>query len=184
MPRPLSRRSFFAAGAAGLLATAAPGVARALEAEGDIAWARVLIAEELLAQDFYDEYKARLPRKAAAGIRKADADSDVHYRALAKLLRAAGARPATAADIEFVYPSGSALQLGLRIERLLTGTYLGATAHVHSPAVRRLYARAAANHAQHVSFLLGLTGKPPIGPARPRALTLKQANYGLAGFEE
>src|SRR6266852_5179466 len=92
-----------AASAAGALAGSASADT---PPDADLAWGRLLIATELLADDFY-------PRAISTGgvkrapLHEARANERAHYAGLAAILSAAGQTPATAGDIDFSYPTGA-----------------------------------------------------------------------------
>src|SRR5437764_12518470 len=71
--------------------------------DSDLASARLLVATELLADDFYSD-----ALDAGAGARgplqAARANERAHYRGLAALMNEAGQAPAQAGDIDFSYP--------------------------------------------------------------------------------
>jgi demethoxyubiquinone hydroxylase (CLK1/Coq7/Cat5 family) len=159
--------------------------------DNDLAYLRLAIASELLSVDFYTHAVAAKKYRptAAATLRKALADERAHYAALAKALRAAGQTPATAADIDFTYPKGSFLsrgsiaRLGIRLEGISVGVALGAAAGLQSEALRLQVAQIAASESRHLATFAVLTGRSPVGPAFPAALSLDRASSALAAFE-
>jgi hypothetical protein len=89
---------------AGPTAALAPAEARAATSDNDLAYARLLVAAELLAIDFYRHALAKdVDPRATRELRRSLADERKHYRGVAAILLAAGETPATAADIDFVY---------------------------------------------------------------------------------
>jgi hypothetical protein len=104
-------------------------------------------------------------------------------------LTAAGQPPASAADVDFVYPRGSfsspasIARLAWRIETLLLGAYLGAVEGVEAPELRLPVGQIAASEAQHLSALAPLAGRPRIGRAFPAALAISAASTALDAFE-
>src|SRR6476469_2458910 len=116
-----------AASAFGGLATRAS----AAVPDGDLAYARLLVALELLSLDFYT-------RAIGAGggsqldLRRARTAEKRHYDVVAAVLTAAGQVSAIAPDAHFSYPRGpfaslaAAARLGVRLESLSLGAYLGA----------------------------------------------------------
>jgi ferritin-like protein len=158
--------------------------------DGDLAYARLLVAAELLAIDFYR--RALASKKFRPGttgeLRRSLADERKHYRAVAETLRAAGQTAATAADIDFVYPrrafasSASTAALGARLESLLLGAYLGAVTGFEADALKLTAARVAASEAQHLSVFTGAASGQRIGPAFPRSLTIDRASAVLDTF--
>jgi hypothetical protein len=121
-------------------------------------------------------------------LRRSLSDERRHYRALAAVVRAAGATPATAADIDFIYPrrgfatSAAVLALGARLESLFLGAYLGAVAGFEDGPLKLTAARIAANEAQHLSVFMGAARGERIGPAFPRPLTIDRASNELDAF--
>src|ERR1700674_2867081 len=110
-----------------LAASAAGALARTAAADAppdaDLAWGRLLIATELLADDFYTR-SIGTGGATQATLHEARADERAHYAALAAILSAAGQTPATADDIDFSYPTGgfatavSIRRLGATLETL------------------------------------------------------------------
>jgi demethoxyubiquinone hydroxylase (CLK1/Coq7/Cat5 family) len=159
--------------------------------DNELAYLRLVIASELLAIDFYTRAVAGSKYKgsAAAALRKALTDEKAHYTALAKALTAAGQTPATAAEIDFAYPRGSFVsrrsiaRLGVRLEGIFVGVALGAAAGLQTEALRLQVAQIAASESRHLATFAGLSGRSPVGPAFPAALSLDRATSALAAFE-
>jgi Ferritin-like domain len=184
-----------AAGAFAVCASALAGLVPSVRADtvsdNDLAYLRLVIASELLAVDFYTravgakKYRA----DAAATLRKTLADEKAHYTALARALTAAGQTPATAADIDFAYPRGSFVsrgsiaRLGVRLEQIFVGVALGAAAGLQTEALRLQVAQIAASESRRLATFAVLTGRSPVGPAFPAALSLDRATSALAAFE-
>lgn len=147
--------------------------------DSDLAWARLLIATELLADDFYT-------RALAAGttgtLHEARANERAHYAGLAALMSENGQAPAQAGDIDFSYPAGafsgraSVRLLGAALETLQLGAYLGAADALVSEPLRGIAARIAANEAQHLTIF------EPFHSSFPVALTIEQASDGLGRY--
>lgn len=158
--------------------------------DNDLAYARLLMAVELLAVDFYRRAlrAARLGAAAAGGLRRSLADERKHYRAVGAILLAAGETPLTAADIDFIYPRGafasrgSIAALGARLETLFLGAYLGAVGGFDAAESKLAAARIAANEAQHLSVFAGEARGQRIGPALPRPLPIDRASNELDAF--
>jgi Ferritin-like domain len=191
----LSRAELLRRGGSGgavlLLAGFVPSKARgASSSDNDLAYARLLVAVELLAIDFYGRTlrSAQLGSAATRGLRRSLSDERKHYRATAAILVAAGETPATAADIDFIYPRrgfasrASVAALGVRLETLFLGAYLGAVAGFEADEYTLTAARIAANEAQHLSVFTGEARGQRIGPAFPRALTIGRASDALDAF--
>jgi hypothetical protein len=178
-------------GAAILLAGVLPAEAHAAgPSDNDLAYARLLVAVELLAIDFYRRAlrSAQLGSAAAAALKHSLTDERKHYRAVGAILLAAGETPLTAADIDFSYPRrafggrASLAGLGARLESLFLGAYLGAVAGFEASESKLTAARIAASEAQHLSVFTGEARGQRIGPAFPRALTIDRASNALDAF--
>jgi Ferritin-like domain len=177
-------------GAAVIAASAFGGLATRASAavpDGDLAYARLLVALELLSLDFYTRAiragggsQLELPRARAAERR--------HYEVVATVLTNAGQVPAIAQDIDFSYPRGSfasrasICKLGVRLESLSLGAYLGAVRSLQAPLSRDHAARAAASEAQHLSVFAGEVGGRRIGPPLPAALPIDRVSDALDAF--
>jgi ferritin-like protein len=159
--------------------------------DADLAYLRLLIGAELLAIDFHGSALASKRRLGtlAPTVTRSLADEKEHYSTLAQLLQNAGEAPATSGDVDFTYQRGSfasrasIARLGLRIETLLLGAYLGAIENVQTPTLRLPIGQIAANEAQHVSALAPAAGRLRIGPAFPAALTMSAVSTRLGAFE-
>ena len=155
--------------------------------DGDLAYARLLVALELLSLDFYT-------RAIGAGggsqldLRRARAAEKRHYDVVAAVLTDAGQVAATAQDIDFSYPSKSfdswpsIARLGVRLESLSLGAYLGAVRALQTPEFRNHAARAAASEAQHVSFFSAAVGGRRLGPPLPPTLPIDQVSNALDAY--
>lgn len=173
----------FVAGGSAVGALAAP--ARAATPDGDLAYARLLVALELLSLDFYSQ--ALRSRRLGSGLelRRARAAEKQHYDTVAAILTGAGQVPATAQEIDFSYPRGSfashaaIARLGIRLETLSLGAYLGAVRALETPEFRNHAARAAASEAQHLSVFSGAAGGRRIGPPLPATLPIEHVSDAL-----
>lgn len=155
--------------------------------DGDLAYARLLVALELLSLDFYT-------RAIGAGggsqleLRRARAAERRHYDVVAAVLTDAGQVPATAQDIDFSYPRGSftssatIARLGVRLESLSLGAYLGAVRSLQTPLYREHAARAAASEAQHLSVFAGAVGGRRLGPPLPAARSIDRVSDALDAY--
>lgn len=147
--------------------------------DSDLAWARVLVAAELLADDFYSH---ALDARAPGPLHEARANERAHYAGLAALMNEAGQPPAQAGDIDFSYPQGafssasSIRKLGAALETLQLGAYLGAADGLVSEPLRGIVARIAANEAQHLTMFEGFHSSFPV------ALTIQQASDALSRY--
>jgi hypothetical protein len=174
------------AGGPAAAALAAP--ATAATPDGDLAYARLLVALELLSLDFYSQ--ALRSRRFGSGLelRRARAAERSHYDAVAAVLVDGGQTPATAQDIDFSYPRGSfdswpaIARLGVRLESLSLGAYLGAVRAVATPELRNHAARAAASEAQHLSVLSGAVGGRRLGPPLPATLPIDRVSAALDAY--
>ena len=184
-------------GAAALLAGSAlggalPSRARAADtpSDADLVYARLLVAVELLAIDFYSNAIASKQFTGAAlgNLRRARDDEQRHYDSAAAVLTGAGQTPATADDIDFSYPRRSfasrrsMARLGSRLESLFVGAYLGAVDGYEASSLKQLAARAAASEAQHLSFFAAAAGGQRFGAAFPRPLTVDRVSDALDVF--
>ena len=190
-----SRRSLLARGAVlALTASGAGALAGAAAADvppdSDLAYARLLVAADLLAADFYGRALAAKVFGAAEQktLRHAAFNEQEHYAAVAGVLTAAGQTPATAADIDFTYPAkafaarGSVAKLGADLEQLQLGAYLGAADAVQTEPLRGIVSRIAANEAQHLAVFTGLHDDRPLGVSLPLPLAIDAASNALAAY--
>ena len=158
--------------------------------DGDLAYARLFVTVELLALDFYRQAIAarHFGARAFEELRRASADEHQHYESGAAILVSQGQIPATAADIDFSYPSGSfasrgsIAKLGVQLESTALGGYLGAVEGFQTDALKQPAASAAASESQHLSvFAAELSGRR-IGAAFPRPLTIDRVSGVLDKF--
>ena len=195
MDREISRASLLARGgkvagalAAGMAFGGLPVRASAATTpDGDLAYARLLVALELLSLDFYSRAIG-----AAGGsqleLRRARATERRHYDVVAAVLTNEGQVPATAQDIDFTYPRGSfasgaaIARLGVRLESLSLGAYLGAVRSLQTPLYREHAARAAASEAQHLTLFAGAVGGRRLGPPLPAALSIDRVSDALDAY--
>jgi hypothetical protein len=164
---------------------AAAGSARADPLpDGDLAYARLLVAAELLAIDFYT--RALATKQFGPGARnylgRALFNEQEHYSAMSGILSGAGLRPSVASDINFTYPTGafsskeSIAKLGMTLKTVLVGAYLGAVDGLQTQALRQPVARIAANEAQHLGALSNLADGHPFSLSFPTGLTIEQVS--------
>ena len=195
----LSRARLLRGLAAGGVALATPATAisffatpaRAAIPDGDLAWLRVLVATELLSEDFHSRAAASgtLSRRAGQVLERIARGDGAHYDRLAGVLTAAGQTPATAGDIDFNYPratfatGGSILRLGLRIETLSLGAYLGALGTVESADLRLPLARIAVSEGQHAGAVARLLGHPMAASPFPEPRSIDLVSQALDAFE-
>ena len=158
--------------------------------DNDLAFARLLIAAELLALDFYGRLlgAGRFGSSAARELARARADERKHRRAVARILLDAGQTPAAPGDIDFTYPPSSfasrasSAALGARLEALFLSAYLGAVEGFDAGELKTTAARIAASEAQHLSLFAGEAGGERIGAAFPRPWTIDRVSNALDQF--
>jgi hypothetical protein len=191
----LTRAGLLRSGAAAALAASGAGIAAhavfaAVPPDADLAYARLLVAADLLAADFYAQALAakQFGPKAAKALGHAAFNEGEHYTAVAGVLTAAGQTPATAADIDFSYPAnayadkGSIAKLGVVLEQLQLGAYLGAADAVQTEPLRSIVTRIATNEAQHLSMFTGLLENRLLGVSLPLALSIDDASNALGAY--
>jgi hypothetical protein len=158
--------------------------------DGDLAYARLLVGAELLLADFYTSALAakRFGDGGQKAMRTALADENEHYTSVAGILTGAGQVPATDADINFSYPTGtfatrgSIAKLGRQLETLALGAYLGAVGAVQSQPLLQPLARIAASEAQHLTLWGQALGGHPLSLAFPAPLTIDQVSNAMDAF--
>jgi hypothetical protein len=173
----------FGGATAGLLA--AP--ARAGLGDVDLALARVAVAVELLADAFYTRLIAAriFATGTLAELRRARFNEREHYRAAAGILTGAGQAPAQAGDFDYAFPArsfrsrGAAARLGLELETLSVGSYLGGVASLQSPELKSSFARIAASEAEHLTVFAGLALGKPVGLSFPDPVPFEQVSDEL-----
>jgi hypothetical protein len=186
----VNRARFLAGGAAVVLpATLAP-LARAGASEGELAYANFGIAAEYLMADYYARIlDARLLRGSARnGASVARTNEHDHVAAFATLLTDAGQTVPVVEDFEPTWPArtfrtlGAATAAGTKIESAVVGAYLAAATTITVESYRSLFARALADHAQHLAVLSWLSTGKPVAAAFPPALDLEQATTRLEPY--
>lgn len=199
MTAPLSRAQLLSRSAKGGVALLASGsIAGALSGsaaadaipDSDLAYARLLVAAELLAADFYAQAIAakRFSGDTARDLKRALFNEHEHYESLSAVLSSAGQPPAVADDFDFAYPKGSfaskasIAKLGVTLETLFLGACLGAVDGTQTNGLKQPLARIAASEAQHLSFFTEHAGGEPIGISFPAALTIDVASDALDAF--
>ena len=158
--------------------------------EGDLAYARLLVGLELLSIDFYaraldaKQYKPHGQKK----LREALAHEQAHYQSVGQILLGAALTPAGEGDIDFNYPkntfkrTGSIAKLGLHLETVSVGAYLGAVANLQSNQLHQQVARIAASEAQHLSVFSAAVGGRRIGPPLPPTLPIDRVSDALDAY--
>jgi hypothetical protein len=195
----VSRAQLFSRGAKGgaallLAGSVAGSFARSASADaipdGALAYARLLIAAELLVSDFYSKAIAskRFIGDALTHLKRGRFNEREHYKSVSGILTGAGQTPATAADFDFFYPKRtfgsktSIAKLGVTLETTLLGSYLGAVDALETNALKQPVARIAASEAEHVSVFRRLAGGDPVGISFPNALTIDEASNALDAY--
>lgn len=156
----------------------------------DLAYARLLIAFELLAIDFYgNALRSRhLSPTAVADVQAALNNEFAHRAYLTSVIAAAGAAPLTAADVNFAYPkrafytAASVKHLALELETLTVGAYLGAAGNVATPMLASALAQITANEAQHQAAIAALDRRAPFHQAFPPLLTMQESSDALSRY--
>jgi len=167
-----------------------PSYALGILPAGDLAYARLLIATELLAIDFWTHAIAsgHLDRTAADDARLALANEEAHYAYLAGLITTSGVTPISAADINFTYPTtafytaASVTKLAATLEALALGAYLGAAGSITTSALQSALAQIAANEAQHLTVFSRRAGGPAFQDAFPAPMSIEDASNALDAY--
>jgi hypothetical protein len=186
----VNRARFLAGGAAVVLPAALAPLARAGASEGELAYANFAIAAEYLMADYYARIlrAGLLHRSARNGATAARRNEQDHVAALATLLTDAGQSVPVAEDFEFSWPArtfqtlGEATATGARVEAAVIGAYLTAAATITVESYRSLFARALADHAQHLAVLSWVATGKPVAGSFPATLTLEQATNQLEAY--
>jgi hypothetical protein len=166
------------------------GSAAAATPDVDLAYVRLLIGAELLAADFYTLAVAakKLDGDPLKYVRRALFNEIEHYHALAGIMTGAGQAPAVPGDFDFTYPNGafaskaSIAKLGVMLETISLGAYLGAVDGLQTNSLKQPVARIAASEAEHLSVLRRMAGSKPIGISFPDALSIDDASNALDAF--
>jgi Ferritin-like domain len=156
----------------------------------DLAFARLLVGAELLAQDFYSQAVAASNSGPVVDgyLHRALANEQEHYQSVSGILTGAGMTPAVAGDIDFSYPAGtfasqgSIVKFARQLEELLLGAYLGAIAGIQTDSLKGGLAQIAASEAQHASYFNAAGGTKAFKNAFPSPLTIDQASNALDAF--
>ncbi len=186
----MNRARFLAGGVAVVLPGALSPIARAGASEGEIAYANFAIAAEYLMADYYARIlKAGLLHGSARnGATVARRDEGAHVAALATLLADAGQTVPIAEDFQFAWPArtfrslGAATASGAKIEAAVIGAYLTGATTITVESYRSLFARALADHAQHLAVLSWVSTGKPVAGAFPAALSLEEATSRLGPY--
>jgi hypothetical protein len=182
-------------GAALLVAGAAVGtLAATAEADalpvGDLAYARLLVASELLASDFYQQAIAASQTNGTVTryLKKAYLNEQEHYQSVAGIISGSLNVPAVSGDFDFSYPDGtfdsqaSIVKFAAGLETTILGTYLGAIGGIQTNSFKQGLAQIAACEAQHQSYFTELNGGKYYSLSFPVALTIQQASDAFASY--
>lgn len=155
----------------------------------DLANARLLTAVELLLADFYGQaIKAdKFGPQGKDALERALFNEKEHYASVSSILSSAGQTPAVAGDIDFSYPAkafdslGATAKLGLELEQIALGAYLGAVAAANT-SLKQGFAQIAASEAQHASVFAAETTGHALGNSFPAPLTIDEASDALSEY--
>ena len=180
------------AGLLGDRATAAPaGLAAAGPlADLDLALARLAVAAEILAVEFYTEAMAskRFGPDVTKYLKRALFNEQEHLTAMSEILSGAGQTPSTADDFTITFPKGtfdsrgSIAKLGVALETAFVGAYLGAVDAFSSSDLKTTAARIAASEAQHLSVFSDLAANRPVGISFPSPIDYETVSDLLDQF--
>jgi Ferritin-like domain len=169
-------------------AGASPAVAAV--GQGDVPVVMLAVAAELLGAELYTQLLAAklFTAHEQRAFERARFNEGEHYAALAKTLADAGQTPAQAGDFDFTFPRGTfstrnkAARLGMELETIFLGVYLGGVPSLLDSVTRSVFARIAANQAEHLSLFTRIGLDKPIGPSFPLGLSLEEASVALDPF--
>lgn len=199
MSTSLSRAQLLGQGARGGAALVlAGGVAAALAGTAaadplpaqDLAYARLLVAAELLASDFYSQAVAASVAGPAVAkyLRRALVNEQEHYQSVAGILAGSGNAPAVSGDIDFSYATGTfasegaILETATQLEALVLGAYLGAIGGMQTDSFKTGLAQIAACEAQHQSYFSARLGRRAFDLSFPPALTIEQVSDAMGAY--
>jgi demethoxyubiquinone hydroxylase (CLK1/Coq7/Cat5 family) len=159
--------------------------------DGDLAWARVAVAAELLSIEFYGRLaQASLVarKEELSALAGAHANEQAHYQTASQILTGAGQAAAQPDDFDYTFAAGAfktlgaAARVGQAIETASLGIYLGGVAGLADPDLKTVFARIAASEAQHLTIFAGLARGKPIGPPFPTPLGVDEASSALGPY--
>jgi len=171
-------------------ATRAAGATSGPLTDLDLAIARLAVAAEILAVEFYTEAVAakQFTGRADKALKRALFNEQEHLTALSGLLTGAGQTPATADDFTITFPDGtfasrgSIAKFGLAFETASVSAYLGGVDGFSQSGLQTTAARIAANESEHWSFFSDLTSNRPIGNSFPDLIDLETASDLLDAY--
>ncbi len=195
----ISRADLLRQGARGGVALVAAGSAVAVLAESasadalpvmDLAYARLLVAAELLASDFYQQAIAASNTSAAVTkyLKRAYLNEQEHYQSVAGIISGSLNTPAVSGDFDFSYPDGtfdsegSILKFAVTLENMVLSTYLGAIGGIVTNSFKQGLAQIAACEAQHCSYVQTKTGGRTFDLSFPAALNIQDASNAFAAY--
>jgi hypothetical protein len=157
--------------------------------DADLAYARLLVATELLGADFYAKAIAshQVGPHLLKRLKLAHANELQHYQSVGAILTGAGYTPAGDGDIDFSYPrgaftsEGSVAKVALELETVMLGAYLGAVDGIQTAALKPVVARIGASEAQHVAYLSTIKGLSSF-QAFPNPMTIQQVSNALDAY--
>ena len=184
----MDRAGFLRNGA--VVAVGAMGASRLVDSAGsatgpiaelDLAVARLAVATEILAAEFYTE---AIASKQFAGndlkyLKRALFNEQEHLAAVSEILTGARQTAATADDFTITFPKGtfdsrsSIAKQGTVLEAGFLGAYLGAVDELTAPDLKTTAARIAASEARHLGVF------QPAGVSFPLPLDLATASAFL-----
>ena len=159
-------------------------------ADLDLAIARLAVAAEILAIEFYTQAIAAKKFKGDATkyLKRALFNEQEHLTAMSQILNGAGQTPSTADDFTSTFPKGtfdsrgSIAKFGVALETAFLGAYLGAVDGVASSDLKTTAARIAASEAQHLSVFSELAANRPIGVSFPAPIDYATASDLLDAY--
>jgi len=185
-----SRGAFLRRAGIGALGVLSVGAASALadsSSDQDLANVRLVTSCKLVTINWYTRWldtpsaTETAPTALVAGIRKQE---EAHYKLLAPLL---GATAPTNDDYTFAFPRSAlrsteaATAFSLKVERLVAGIGVEATATTTNQGVAEALARVTASDWAHVSALGGLSGHA-LAPSLPAPVDVVSASTQLAQY--
>jgi hypothetical protein len=156
----------------------------------DIPVVTLALAAELLGAEYYTQ---ALAARVFGGtetryLKRALLNEGEHYTATARFLTDAGQTPGQRTDFDFIFPAKafatrrSAAQLGMQLETVFLGIYLGGAGSLQDVGTRDAFARIAACQAQHLSVFSRIVLNRPIGLSFPVPLTVEDGSAALDPF--
>jgi Ferritin-like domain len=156
----------------------------------DVPYVVLAVAAAQLGAAFYGELSAAKLFDAAEGsyFKRALENERDHYTAMAKALSDAGVTAAQPGDFDITFPRDafssrmSSARVGMKLEKIFLGIYLGGVASVQDRQLQSTMARIAASHGEHLGLLRRIARSKPVGASFPAPLSLEEASTALEGF--